>query len=56
MLSKYKLNTIKFSISKASISSNISHDKFGSVNNVLKEYSHIKKAIQNSENINHYNM
>ena len=34
---KTKLNTIDVLISKALIDSNISHDEFVSVNNVLKE-------------------
>ena len=36
--------------SKALIDSSISHDKFVSVNNVLREYKKIKKEIKNSRN------
>ena len=43
LLSKIKLNSVEVSISKALIDSNISHNEFGSVNNVLKEYDHMKK-------------
>ena len=38
MLSKSKLNSIEFLIFKALIDSNISHDEFVLINNVLKEY------------------
>ena len=48
MLAKPKLNTIEVSISKALIDSNISHDKFVSVNNLLKEYDDMKEEIKNS--------
>ena len=37
-LAKSKLNSIKFLISKASVDSNISHDEFVLINNVLKEF------------------
>ena len=37
-------------ISKTLIDSNISHDEFVSVNNVLKEYDDIKGEIKNSNN------
>ena len=37
-LAKTKLNSIEVLISKTLTDSNISHDKFGLVNNVLKEY------------------
>ena len=42
------LNTIEVSISKAFIDSNISLDKFLSVNNLLNEYDDIKEEIKNS--------
>ena len=48
LLAKPKLNTIEVSISKALIDSNISHDKFVSVNNLLKEYDDMKEEIKNS--------
>ena len=38
MLSKSKLNSIEFLIFKALIESNIGHDEFVLINNVLKEY------------------
>ena len=38
LLGKAKLNTFEILISKALINSYISHDKFVSVNNVLREY------------------
>ena len=43
VLGKYKLNSIHVLISKALIDSYISHDKFVSVNNVLREYYGMKK-------------
>ena len=39
MLAKIKLNTVEVLISKALIDSNISHDEFVALNNVLKEYA-----------------
>ena len=38
MLAKSKLNSIEVLISKALIDSNISHDEFVLINNMLKEY------------------
>ena len=38
LLGKFELNTIEILTSKALIDSYISHDEFGSVNNVLREY------------------
>ena len=46
---KDKLNTIKVLISKAFIDSDISHDEFVSVNNVLRQYNLMKKEIKNLE-------
>ena len=46
MWGKNKLNTIEVLISKALIDSYISHDKFVSVNNVLREYYEAKKEIK----------
>ena len=46
MLGKYKLNTIEVLISKVLVDSYISHDKFGKVNNILREYHEVKKEIQ----------
>ena len=44
-----KLNTIGVLVSKALINSNISHNEFVLVNNVLKEYDHMKEEIKNSD-------
>ena len=49
MLAKSKLNRIEVLISKAIIDSNISHDEFVLVNNVLREYSKMKKEIKKTE-------
>ena len=48
LLAKNKLNVLEVLISKALIDSNISHDEFASVNNVLKEYDDAKEEIKNS--------
>ena len=45
MLAKSKLNSIEVLISKALIDSNISHDEFVLINNVLKEFYDIKEEI-----------
>ena len=50
LVAKYKLSTIKVLISKALINSNISHDEFDFINNVLKEYAKMKEEIKNSNN------
>ena len=49
LLAKSKLNNIKVLISKALIDSNISHDEFVLINNVLKEFNDMKKEIKNSK-------
>ena len=49
MLGKDKLNSIEFLISKALIDSYISHDKFVSVNSLLREYNRIEEEIKNPE-------
>ena len=46
LLTKSNLNSIEVLISKALIDSNISHDEFVLVNNVLKEYSNMKEEIK----------
>ena len=43
LLPKTKLNTIRVLISKALINSCVYHDKFGLVNNVLREYNEMKE-------------
>ena len=45
---KTKLNTVEVLISKALIDSNINHDEFVSLSNVLREYGNIKEEIKNS--------
>ena len=55
LLGKDKLNTIEvLLISKAFIDSDISHDEFVSVNNVLKEYNQMKKETKNLETTAEY--
>ena len=44
---KSKLNSTEVFISKAYIDSNTSHDEFVLINNLLKEYGNMKKAIKN---------
>ena len=44
-----KLNTIEVLIFKALTASYISHDKFVSVNDVLRESNEVKKETNNSE-------
>ena len=48
MLAKYKLNRIEVLLSKALIDSNISHDKFILINNVLTEVYDMKEQIKKS--------
>ena len=47
MLVKCKLNQTEVLISKALIDSNISHDGFVVINNMLKEYDDMKEEIKN---------
>ena len=47
MLSKYKLNTAEVLIPKALINSNISHEEFVSIKNMLKEYNKMKEEMKN---------
>ena len=56
LLAKTKLNTIKVLISKRFIESYINHDKFVSVNNMLREYNEMKKEIKNPKNAVEYNI
>ena len=46
LLAKSELNNVEVLISKALIDSVISHDKFVSINNVLKEYNEIKIEVK----------
>ena len=48
LLEKSKLNSIEALISKALIDSNISHNEFVLINNVLKKFYDIKEEIKNS--------
>ena len=50
LLAKSKLNSIEVLISKALIDSNISHDEFVLINNVLKEFYDMKEEIKISSN------
>ena len=45
LLAKSELSSIEVVISKVLIDSNISHDEFVLVNNMLKENDHMKKEI-----------
>ena len=47
MLAKSKRNSIEVLISKALIDSNISHDEFVLINNVLKGFYDMKEEIKN---------
>ena len=42
LLAKTKLNSTEVLISKPLVDSYVSHDKFVSVNNVLREYNEVK--------------
>ena len=46
MLGTDKLNTIEVLISKSFIDAYIGHDKFVSVNNVLRKYNEMKEEIK----------
>ena len=54
LLWKTKLDTIEVLISKSLIDSHISHYEFVSLNNVLREYSEIKREIINFETFMDY--
>ena len=45
MLEKTKLKNIGKVLSEALIDSNINHDEFALINNMLKEYDHMKEEI-----------
>ena len=49
LMGKDKLNTIEVLIFKSLIDSYISHDKFISMNIILREYNEIKNKMKNSE-------
>ena len=46
LIAKSKLNSIEVLISKVLIDSNISHDEFGLINNVLKGYDDMKQETK----------
>ena len=50
LLAKSKLNSKDILISKALIESNISHDEFELINDVVKESDDMKEEIKNSNN------
>ena len=50
LLTKPKLSSIKILTSKSLTDSNISHNEFALINNVLKEFYDIKEEIKNSSN------
>ena len=47
LVAKSKWNSIEVLISKALIDSDISHDQFVLINNMLKEYGHMEEEIKN---------
>ena len=47
MLVRSKLNNIEVLVSKVLIDSNIIHDEFVVINNVLKEYNEMKEETKN---------
>ena len=54
MPAKSKLNTIEILISKALTDSNISHNEFGIMYKVLKEYDEMKEEIKNLKTLSVY--
>ena len=56
LLGKTKLHTIHILTSKPLIDSNISHDKFDSVNNLFRKYNEINKEIKNYETFTRYSI
>ena len=50
LLAKSQLHRIEVLISKALVDSNISHDEFVLINNVLKEFNDMKEQIKDSNN------
>ena len=51
---KDMLNVIEVLIPKALINSNISHDEFVAVNNVLREYNEMKEEVKNPDTFMDY--
>ena len=54
LLGKVKLDAIKFLLPEALTDSFVSHNKFVSVSNVLREYNETKKQIKNPQNVVEY--
>ena len=52
LLEKSKLNNIEVLISETLKDSNISHDEFALINNVLKKYHNIKEEIKKFQDLN----
>ena len=52
LLANAKLNSMEVLISKSLIDSNIIHDEFFLINNVLKEYYYVKKEIKKFKDYN----
>ena len=50
LLAKSKLNSIEVLISETLIDSNIIHDAFALINNILKEFYDLKEEIKSSNN------
>ena len=51
MLAKSKLNSIEALICKALINSNISHEEFVLIKNMLKEYYHMRVEIKKTKEL-----
>ena len=49
LLAKFKLNSVEVLVSKALIESNVTHDEFAFINNVLKDFYDIKKENSNNK-------
>ena len=54
LLAKSKLNSVELLTSKALIDSNIIHNEFDSINNVVKEYNDMKEDLNNQSKILYY--
>ena len=50
LLAKSNLTSVKVLISKVLIDSNINHDEFVLINNILKEFYDMTEEIKNSNN------
>ena len=54
LLVKSRLNSIEVLISKALIDSNMSHNEFVLINNVLKEYDNMKEETKKFKDLNSF--